>query len=235
MLADTYQSFAWKARGNDFADSVTAEGWKLFGDRMQKAREALEQAGQAGRGDPEWYNAMLATTTAQDWDRAKTDALVDESLSREPGYFYIARVQADNLLPKWYGEPGDTEQFVAKVADRIGGAEGDATYFFVSEYILTEAEKCIPCSPPTMSWERLRRGYAAIEYLYGTNNFEKNAYAFLAVHAGDRETARRAFERVGDNWNPDVWGSKARFESGRLFPFLKPVPLARSKGTNSAQ
>ena len=178
---------------------------------------------------------MLATTTAQDWDRAKTDALVDESLSREPGYFYIARVQADNLLPKWYGEPGDTEQFVAKVADRIGGAEGDATYFFVSEYILTEAEKCIPCSPPTMSWERLRRGYAAIEYLYGTNNFEKNAYAFLAVHAGDRETARRAFERVGDNWNPDVWGSKARFESGRLFPFLKPVPLARSKGTNSAQ
>lgn len=215
-LADTYLNFAWKARGNDFADTVAQENWKLFTGRMQKAREALDQAERLSRSDPEWYNAMLVVTSAQDWNRAKADALVDEALRREPGYFYIVRVQADNLLPKWYGNSGDTEQFVAKVADRIGGAEGDATYFFVAEYILTEAEKCLRCSPPTMSWARIRQGYAAIEHLFGTNNFEQNAYAFLAVHAGDAETARRAFERIGDNWNPDVWGSKARFESSRL-------------------
>ena len=234
-LADTYENFAWKARGGDFADTVTPERWRLFGDRMRKAFETLSEAEQISQSDPEWRNSMLVATTALGWDRAKADALVDESLSREPGYFYIARIQADNLLPKWYGEPGETEKFVASVADRIGGAEGAATYFFVAEYILTAAEKCIPCTPPTMSWKRIREGYAAIEHLYGTNKFERNAYAFLAVHAGDRETARRAFEVIGEDWDPDVWETKARFESGRLFPLLKPVPLAPARGSRAAQ
>jgi hypothetical protein len=234
-LADTYENFAWKARGDDFADSVTPEGWKLFGERMQKSLDTLNEAEQISQSDPEWRNSMLVATSALDWNRAKADALVGESLSREPGYFYIARIQADNLLPKWYGEPGETEKFVADVADRIGGVEGEATYFFVAEYILTVAEKCIPCTPPTMSWKRIREGYAAIQLLYGTNNFERNAYAFLAVHAGDRETARRAFEVIGDNWDPEVWETKARFESGRLFPILKPVPLAPPGARHATQ
>lgn len=224
-LADAYESYAWKARGGDFADQVTDQGWKLFGERMQKARETLEQAEQIKHGDPEWYSSMLVATTALDWNSDKADALVDESLREEPGYYYIARIQAGNLLPKWYGQPGDTERFVARVADRIGGPKGDATYFFVAEDILTAAEKCVPCQPPTLSWARIRRGYAAIQRLYGTNNFEKNAYAFLAVHANDRETARRAFAVIGENWNPDVWETRRRFESGRMFPNLIPVPL----------
>jgi hypothetical protein len=233
-LADTYEKFAWKARGGNFADKVPDEGWRLFGERMQKSREALEQAEQIGRDDPEWYTTMLITTAAQDWDRSKAEALVDESLSREPGYFYIARVQANNLLPRWYGEPGDTERFVAKIADRIGGEEGDATYFFVAETILTETANCSQCSPPPMSWERIRRGYAAIERQYGTNNFEKNAYALIALQAGDHETARSAFQKIGENWDPDVWGSRALFENGRKFLNLEPVPPGQPQPTGSA-
>ena len=52
---------------------------------------------------------MLVASAAHDWNRVKADALVDESLSLESGYFYIARIQADNLLPKWYGKLGDTD------------------------------------------------------------------------------------------------------------------------------
>lgn len=234
-LADTYENYAWKARGGDFADQVTEQGWKLFGERMQKAREVLEQAEPIRHGDPEWYSSMLMASAALDWNRSKTDVLVDESLREQPGYFYIARIQADNLLPKWYGEPGDAERFVANFADRVGGAEGDATYFFIAEYILTAAEKCIPCEPPTLSWARIRRGYAVIQREYGTNNFEQNAYAFLAVHAGDRETARQAFAVIGDNWNSDVWETRRRFESRRMFPNLIPVPVGPPKAAGNTQ
>jgi hypothetical protein len=224
-LADTYEKFAWKARGHDFAEKVTEEGSRLFDERVQEARETLEQAEQISRADPEWYTAMLIASAAVDWDMSKAEALVDESLSLEPGYFYIIRVQANNLLPKWYGEPGDTEQFVARMADRIGGAEGDATYFFVAETVLTSAVQCGPCSRPALLWARIRQGYAAVERLYGTNNYEKNACAFLALHAGDNETASRAFEEIGENWDPNVWESKAQFDGWRRFPGLKPVPL----------
>jgi len=228
-LADTYLNFAWKARGSDFADAVRPEAWKLFAVRIREALRVLEDAEQVGRNDPEWYNAMLSATTAKSWDSAKTEDIVERSLSKEPGYFYIARVQANNLLPKWYGEPGDTERFVAKFADRIGGIDGEATYFFVAEFLLTDGEKCVPCPPPNLSWQRIRRGYAAIEHLYGTNNFEKNAYALMAMLAKDRDTARQAFLVIGDNWNPEVWETRRRFESARMFPYLKPVPLARPK------
>jgi hypothetical protein len=233
-LADTYVNFAWKARGGDLADKVTEEGWRLFDERIKEACETLEQARQISRDDPEWYNAMLIAAAAQGWNKSQSEALVAESLSREPGYFYIVRVQANNLLPKWYGEPGDTERFVEKTADRIGGAEGDATYFFVAESVLTETTNCSLCSPPPMSWTRIQRGYAAIARLYGTNNFEKNAYAYLAVQAGDRETARSAFEKIGDNWDPDVWGSRTLFERDRMFPNLKPAPLNPPEPANLA-
>ncbi|MFZ0747311.1 MAG: DUF4034 domain-containing protein [Terracidiphilus sp.] len=232
-LADTYENFAWKARGSGFADAVTPEAWNLLGERMQKALQVLQQAEKISHDDPEWYNSMLVATSDQDWNRAQADALVDEALSKEPGYFYVLRVQADNLLPKWYGNPGDTEEFIAKAADRIGGAEGDASYFFVAEATLVAEERCSQCTPPAMSWTRIRQGYAAVERLYGTNNYERNAIAFLAVRARDAQTARDAFERIGDDWDPDVWGSKALFDSGRLFSNLKPVPHAPPKGART--
>lgn len=223
-LADTYLNYAWKARGSDFADNVPPEAWKLYAQRIREALRALHNAEQLGRNDPEWYNAMLSATTAENWDSTKTQAIVEQSLTKEPGYFYILRVQANHLLPKWYGEPGDTERFVAKTADQIGGIDGDATYFFVAEFLLSDGEKCAPCIPPTLSWQRIRRGYAAIEHLYGTNNFEKNAYALMAVLAKDRDTARQAFEIIGDKWNPDVWETRRRFESARMFHFSNRCP-----------
>jgi hypothetical protein len=239
-LADAYEHFAWKARGSGFADTVTPEGWNLFGERIQKAREVLEQAEKISRGDPEWYDAMLVVAFNQDWSPAQVDALADEALSREPGYFYIARELADDLLPKWDGAPGDTERFAGKVADRIGGAEGDATYFFIAEQIqvVEDCEDCSGSHARGLSWTRIRRGYAAVERLYGTNNFERNAIAYLALRANDFQTAQQAFERVGNNWDKDVWASKAQFDHFRrlcqTLPNLKPMQPAPSKQTSTA-
>ena len=216
-LADTYENFAWRARGKGFADTVTPDGWRLFGERMQKALGILKGAEKISRDDPEWYVSMLVASSDHSWNRAEADALVNKALRREPGYFYIARIQADYLQPKWHGMPGETEHFVASVADRIGGENGDATYFFVAEFLLTVAN-CDACAVKHvrgLSWTRIRDGYLAIERLYGTNSFEHNAMALMALQYGDDETARQAFQVIGDNWDKDVWGSKAAFDMTR--------------------
>jgi hypothetical protein len=228
-LADAYKQFAWKARGNGFIGTVSPQGQELFDERVQKAREALEESEEIGRNDPEWYNAMVGIAIDQGWTRAKVEALADEALRREPGYFYVVRVAGDYLLPKWYGTPGDTEKFVDAAANKIGGIEGDATYFFVAEILLVNEIGCSKCSQPSMSWARIQRGYAAIQRLYGINNYEINALAFLAVHFGDAQTAQHAFTEIGENWDHDVWGSKALFDRARTFSHPKPVPLAPSE------
>jgi hypothetical protein len=40
-LAQTYLRFAWKARGHGYSNTVTAEGWALFQDRVNSARSTL--------------------------------------------------------------------------------------------------------------------------------------------------------------------------------------------------
>jgi hypothetical protein len=223
-LADAYERYAWKARGSGFSDTVTDEGWKLFSQRVTEARTILEECKQIGQDDPEWYNAMLEIARDQGWSRAQVEALADEAINKEPGYFYSVRDVAIYLLPKWNGEPGDTEKYVEATANRIGGSEGDALYFFVAEIVLIREYKCFSCSPPTFPWERIRKGYAAIRSLYGVNNYELNALAFLALSANDFQTARVAFAKIGEQWDPDVWDSRAQFDSGRRLPTLKLIP-----------
>jgi hypothetical protein len=255
-LADAYENFAWKARGGGLADTVTPMGWKLFRQRIEKARVVLVQAEIISLNDPEWYDAMLVIANAQSWRGDQVGALVDKALSHEPGYYYVARDAAEFLLPKWNGSPGATQRFAWKVADKIGGAEGDATYFFIAENVLViQACSCPGSHARGMSWPRIRKGYAAIERLYGTNDLELNAIASLAVRAGDSQTAQQAFTKIGNNWNKDVWGSKAIFDAERSVAYspnlrpgsdfqpdqpppnlqnLRPVPVAPSQGTSTA-
>lgn len=233
-LADAYQDFAWKARGNGYADSVTAEGGRLFNERVQKAREILEQSEEIGRGDPEWYNSMLDVAINQGWSAAQVQALADEALSKEPGYFYVVRRIAEYLQPKWYGAPGDSERFVEAAAERIGGDEGDATYFFYAEIQIVEEDLCVNCLPLGISWSHIRKGYAAIGRLYGINNYELNALADLSLRAGEFQTAQQVFKKIGDNWDPDVWPSKLYFDKVRNFAYTRPIPLAPSKPAGTA-
>lgn len=223
-MANAYQYFAWKARGRGNSGSVTSEGWKVFDERVQKARDILEQSSEIGHSDPEWYNAMLRVAIDQGWSGHRVQALTDEALSTHPGYFYVIREVAEYLLPKWYGAPGDTERFVEAAADRIGGAQGDATYFFYAEIQLVNESLCLDCLPLGISWTRLRRGYAAIERLYGINNYELNALAYLALRAGDYPTARRTFKAIGDKWDSDVWPTRSYFDAARNLSYHPPIP-----------
>jgi hypothetical protein len=131
-LAAAYIRFAWKARGSGSADKVTAEAWKLFGERVKKAQDVLAQSKSLSTKDPEWYRTMQTVALAQGWDHKQAEQLLAEANSLEPGYYYFDEAYANYLLPKWYGKPGESEEFAQTIAERIGGAEGDSIYFRVA-------------------------------------------------------------------------------------------------------
>jgi hypothetical protein len=66
-----------------------------------------------------------------------------------------------------------------------------------------------------MSWPRIQEGFAQIERLYGATNRQRNVMAYLALGARDAATARALFERIGDDWDVNVWKTKARYEAAR--------------------
>ena len=211
-LAQTFLRFGWKARGHGYSNTVTAEGWELFRSRVLSARSTLEQSAALAENSPHWYLEMQSVALDQQWDRAAFDALAERALAHAPGYYYFAVSESNYLLPKWYGKAGDTEQYAAQVADRIGGDEGDAVYFQIAAAL----NCCNKTQAPALSWSRVQRGFAAIESLYKSTNHERNVMAYLALRSGDAATAQQLFARIGNDWSASVWKTKAAFDSGRI-------------------
>jgi len=62
--------------------------------------------------------------------------------------------------------------------------------------------------------------------------------AYLALRAGDTETAQQLFGRIGNNWDESVWRSKALFDASRTgqpVGGVKPLRVdSPGTGTSSA-
>lgn len=93
-FADAYTAYAWNARGNQTSDTVTQSGWKLFDQRIEKAKETLEEASKLKTKCPHWYSVMQTVALAEGWSLTRTTALLDEALAFEPDYQYYYRDHA---------------------------------------------------------------------------------------------------------------------------------------------
>ena len=211
-LAEAYTNYAWEARGRGYANQVTAEGWNQFGHGVQAAREILEQASGLKEKCPQWYRSMQSVALAQGWSLKDETALLQKAVAFEADYYYYYQGHARYLLPKWHGEPGDVERFAEQAANRIGGARGDAVYYKIAAEVTCECE-----GAPTLSWPRIQKGFAALKGQYGTSAPLLNDYARMAVHYRDAAVAKQTFLKIGDDWDPGVWGTEEFFQSSRAW------------------
>jgi len=212
-LAESYVAYGWDARGNGFAGDVSQSGWKLMDQRVEKARKILERVARQPVNDPEWYMAMEQVAQGQSWDIAKCRQLVEEDAALEPGYYYVYRLQAHILLPRWKGQEGDAAHFAEDLASRLGGETGETAYFQIADTVLTIAVDYAEFSH--FSWHRLQSDFALLEKDQGISLNNLNAYALMASRAGDFVAAEEAFKRIGENWDKDVWRTETYFQSSK--------------------
>jgi hypothetical protein len=127
-LARSWSSFAWKARGSDFANTVSKQMHELFEERISRAHKILLQMPDDVERCPGYYNIMQRIALAQSWERELVDKLFETAIKAEPTYtsFYFAQLY--HLMPQWYGKKGEWLTFAKTAADRVGGEEGDILY-----------------------------------------------------------------------------------------------------------
>ena len=215
-LAHAYMAYAWDARGHGYADSVTDKAWELFGDRIAMASASLAEAARLKEKDPYWYELMQMLALDQGWDKSQARELLEQAAASEPGYYHYYREYANFLQPRWYGEEGEVEAFAEEISNRVGGQEGDFLYFEIASLLACQ------CDPDknalqSMSWPKIKLGYAALEQLYAVSDLKRNRFASMAVKAGDKPAAREAFANIGDNWDKSVWVSNAKLEYARTW------------------
>jgi hypothetical protein len=212
-LTNSLHRWAWVARGNGMADSVTPEGWKLFAERSRAADIVLEDSRDMKNMCPEWYSQMLAVGIAEGWEISRMRDIFERGIQFEPGYQYLYKQYANAILPKWYGKAGDASTFAKTSADKIGGDTGDMIYFEIASNLVRRGDGDFPVKE--LDWERIQRGYHVLTQLYGASRRGENQLAFMAYKYRDTAVAKQQFATIGDEWANGVWRDRKFFDRAR--------------------
>jgi Domain of unknown function (DUF4034)/WD domain, G-beta repeat len=116
--------YGWEARGSGWAGTVTAEGWKLFDERVADAHRLVERAIAMGVEDAEAYTLLVKLGYAEGHPREQVQQWLKAGMKLDPTYYQLYKEMAVYLLPRWMGEPGDIEEFAADVARTLPGDNG---------------------------------------------------------------------------------------------------------------
>jgi len=232
-LGEAYFRYGWKARGTGYVDTVTEKGWQLLAERLAKARKILESAAHLPPEDPHWYVAMLSVALGQNWSDAAYDRLYDEAVGKEPTYYDYYFMKANRLLPRWHGHPGDWQRYALNAAGKSPREEGMTLY---TRIVWANGEADYGDDVFTkggIRWPLMKQGFEDIERNYPKSVWNLNAFCYYACMAGDRQTARKLFERIGDRWHLWIWKSRTRFDRSKAWA-LAGGGETEDKGLSSA-
>jgi Domain of unknown function (DUF4034) len=214
-LATAYSHYAWNARGNGYADSVTENGWELFQQRMELSGKTLAEAFNLPDKCPEWYLTMQYLVRDLEGNKEAQAAAFEKAIAFEADYQYYYRAEAESLQEKWGGEKGDVAAFSNKIADRIGGEKGDMIYFQIAVDINCNCGEDQDLHG--LSLPRIERGFKVVEKTYHASLFNLNKMAYLASAGGDPLFANEMFKRLEESWDPDTWKTRNYFETARAW------------------
>jgi len=210
-LAAAWQRYAWKARGDGTAETVSDTAWEVFGERLASARQALSEASDLKERCPYWYEIALWVGIGQSSGREALDKLFDAGVELEPTFYYLYQTKATYLLPRWGGTAGEWEKFAHDSALKLGGNQGDIVFFAIYSQMLTLHGMELMNSHQ-QDVPKLLDGFHSIEKLYGASAHRLNEAAFFGSMSNEVQTTAQLFDRIGDDFDESVWHSKQTYE-----------------------
>ncbi|SEF51458.1 protein of unknown function [Bryocella elongata] len=214
-LATSLTRWAWVARGNGVARTVTDEGRKLFEQRIAEAQAVLEGSRDMRNQCPQWFSEEMVVGLAQGWNERQMRELFDRAVQFEPEYQYFYKQRTNYLLPKWYGSPTDASSFAKSAADHVGGDMGDYIYWETATVILHRGNGDLEPMVKQLDWARIQRGYQVLNSRFHADRTQRNQLAFMAYKFNDNAVAQQQFASIGNEWNRGVWRDRNFFEKVR--------------------
>lgn len=212
--ADAWQEFGANVRGKGYADTVSDEAWRVLAESFQKAYQFLEKKPEGTDDCPERYASLINIAKIQGWARPQFDALFQEAVAYEPTYYPIYLQTAYYLLPRWHGEEGEWQQFAKDAIKLTPESEGKSVYMRIVGSLLMVSD-ITSFSDPGISWPLLKQAYIDTEQNFPGSRWNLNMFCKYACQAGDKETARQLFKRIGDRPYLEAWGGRTEFENWR--------------------
>jgi hypothetical protein len=214
--AQFYVTFAWQARGADWAANVTPEGQRLMAERLAVASEAVQKAYKMDPNDPHAATIMLDVELGQGNGRAAMEKWFERAMIADPDNLLACERKITYLLPRWYGSDQDLLQFgqdcyeegnwrggiplvLARVHETISNDSADRRKYFGQPLV----------------WQDIVCVYEP--YLSACPNDVKarSRYCGIACTIGKWAVAHKQFELLGDNVVLEPFGSASNLNAYR--------------------
>ena len=124
-----YLSYAWMARGNGWAYTVTDAAAKLFHERVKKAEVDLQKAYALDPTDPAAPTGLIWVAIADGLSREKMEEQFQRAVKADPSYYRAYRAKLNYLMPKW----GGSHAGIFTVLDNIVGDPYAGMFDFAQE------------------------------------------------------------------------------------------------------
>jgi hypothetical protein len=209
------RSLAWRARGDGWANTVTAEGWQGFQDHLAKAHQAYSAAWDL---HPEWPQAaahmveVVMGESGADEMRTWFDRATMAQIDYPAAWFELRWA----LRPRWHGSL-EAMRALGVAAIDSGRFDSDVPrqFFYIVQDLESEAN-ILPGQHiygRADIWPEMRRmyeGYIGVSPKTPDASSWREYYAVVAYFAGHYDVARTQLEQVGWHMSPSTlqgWGA----------------------------
>jgi hypothetical protein len=110
IRGEYFIGFAWRARGDGYADSVTEEGGRKFEERLAEARRALEESWNL-QPHPKTARMMLAVETGSGGQRDQMEKWFTRAMQVGGDFRKVCEAKLNWLDPKWHGSEEEMMRF----------------------------------------------------------------------------------------------------------------------------
>jgi hypothetical protein len=211
-LARHLTDYAWKARGNGYANTVSDRAEQLFEERLRQAWTVLSEAKSLKEKCPVYWTSVMKVALGLGIPKEQFNRIFQEAVQAYPDYTPIYIQRGIFLLPRWYGQEGEWVADLTKSADEIGGEKGDILYARVAWSLKwTSGKKNFFEGNTNLSWERIDRGWAVLEREFPDSLEAIHIHGHMAALAGDGKMARKCLMKTEGKVTLHTWVSKGEF------------------------
>lgn len=195
---------AWSIRGTGYANTVKAESWQPFNEKIQAAKDILLESKSISSQEPHWYVVMVDIATEQSWQDAAFEELVDEGLARYPYYYQLYFDIMNYYTPKWHGDPVKIEAFASRAAELTKKKEGAGLYSRIYWAASQSQFKGRLFQNSHVRWPLMSQGIDDVLREY-PDQWNINSFALFACLAEDQKKTRNLIAMIKGEPMKSAW------------------------------
>jgi tetratricopeptide (TPR) repeat protein len=190
---------AWCARGSGWANTVSDQGWKLFGDRLAKAAETLEAAFAKYPNEGEMARSMIDVELGQGQGKDRMEKWFQLAIKANPDDYDAYKGKEWYLQPRWYGSSEEVLNFGKKCLE---GGNWSAKLPMILTVGIAEmsGQDTSTYSRPEV-WGLAEKTYRNYLEHYPKSIFYRTAFAEHAFDSGHFDIAKEQLTILGNNWD----------------------------------